>query len=80
VHILATLDESTYLGDPSRIPFGPGAMGTDHPIAWCHDFEGGRSFYTGLGHDTALFRNDEYLRHILGGIQWAAGVARGECA
>jgi type 1 glutamine amidotransferase len=79
VHVLLTLDESTYLDDPRRIPFGPGFMGADHPIAWCHDFEGGRSFYTGLGHDTLLFENDAYLRHILGGILWAAGAVAGDC-
>jgi cytochrome c len=79
VHVLLTLDESTYLGDPRQIPFGPGFMGEDHPIAWCHEFEGGRSFYTGLGHDTQLFENDAYLRHLLGGIRWAAGTVAGDC-
>jgi type 1 glutamine amidotransferase len=80
VHVLATLDESTYLDDPNRVPFGPGMMGADHPIAWCHPFEGGRSFYTGLGHDTLLYEDDAYLQHILGGIRWAAGVVRGDCS
>jgi cytochrome c len=79
VHVLLTLDESTYLDDPRRIPFGPGFMGEDHPIAWCHEFEGGRSFYTSLGHDTLLFTNDAYLRHLLGGILWAAGTVEGDC-
>lgn len=79
VHVLLTLDESTYLDDPRRVPFGPGFMGEDHPIAWCHEFEGGRSFYTSLGHDTLLFSNDAYLRHLLGGILWAAGRVGGDC-
>ena len=42
VHVLATLDETTY--DP-----GDGAMGADHPIAWWHAYDGGRAWYTGLG-------------------------------
>ena len=42
VHVLLTLDEATY--NP-----GSGAMGADHPIAWCHNFEGGRSWYEGAG-------------------------------
>ena len=79
VHVLLTLDESTYLDDPRRVEFGPGLMGEDHPIAWCHEFEGGRAFYTGLGHDVLLFQNDAYLRHVLGGILWAAGAAAGDC-
>jgi hypothetical protein len=36
VHVLITLDESSY--NP-----GSGAMGADHPLAWCQNFEGGRS-------------------------------------
>ena len=39
-HVLATVDEQTYAG---------GTMGVDHPIAWCKDYKGGRSFYTGVG-------------------------------
>lgn len=78
VHVLATLDETTFLGGPEQLS-GAGRMGDDHPIAWCHDFEGGRAFYTGLGHDTQLFTDDAYLGHILGGILWATGAARGDC-
>ena len=33
----------------------------------------------GLGHDVMLFQNDAYLRHVLGGILWAAGAAAGDC-
>ncbi len=42
VHVLAELDESSY--SP-----GGGAMGDDHPIAWCRNFDGGRTWYTGMG-------------------------------
>ena len=48
VHVLLTLDESTY--NP-----GSGSMGADHPIAWCHNFEGGRSWYEGAGHVDAAY-------------------------
>lgn len=61
LQILLTLDESTYSG---------GAHGEVHPIAWCHEFEGGRSFYTGFGHGDAAFREPLVEQHILGGIQW----------
>ena len=43
VHVLASLDETSYAP-------GAGAMGADHPIAWCQDYDGGRSWYTGGGH------------------------------
>jgi glucose/arabinose dehydrogenase/PKD repeat protein len=72
VHVLATLDESTY--NP-----GPDAMGEDHPIAWCANFDGGRTWYTALGHSPEHYAEPQLREHILGGIQWAAGVAEGDC-
>ncbi len=72
VHVLATLDESTY--NP-----GPDAMGDDHPIAWCSNFDGGRTWYSALGHQPEHYDEPLLRQHILGGIQWAAGVAEGDC-
>src|SRR3989440_4710539 len=46
VHVLTTLDESTYSG---------GTMGADHPNTWCHNFDGGRAWYTGMGHTIQSF-------------------------
>lgn len=66
VRVLATLDEKSY--DP-----GEGAMG-DHPIVWCTIYDGGRIFYTGLGHRVDVFKNPLFQRHLLGGIRWAAGI------
>jgi type 1 glutamine amidotransferase len=63
VNVLARLDESTY---------GGGRMGEDHPIAWWHDYAGGRSWYTGLGHTRESYREPLFLRHLLGGIRYAA--------
>ena len=72
VHVLARLDETSY--QP-----GADAMGYEHPIAWCHVYDGGRSWYTGMGHTEASFGEDAFLDHLLGGIQWAAGTASGDC-
>ena len=68
VHVLLTLDESTYTG---------GSMGADHPISWCHNFEGGRSWYEGAGHVEASYTDPLFLDHLLGGIEWTAGVVEG---
>ena len=68
VHVLITLDESTYSG---------GSMGADHPIAWCHNFEGGRSWYEGAGHVDSSYSDPLFLAHLLGGIEWTAGVVEG---
>ena len=64
VQVIATVDEKRYTG---------GTMGADHPIAWCHAFDGGRSWYTGLGHDTAVYRNRDFLAHLRQGLLYAAG-------
>ena len=65
VHILLTLDESSYQG---------GEMGKDHPIAWYHEFEGGRAWYTALGHTSESFSEPLFLAHLWGGIAYAAGL------
>ncbi|WP_432050656.1 ThuA domain-containing protein [Verrucosispora sp. NA02020] len=70
VHVLATLDESTYTG---------GSMGADHPISWCHTYSGGRAWYTGMGHTDASYAEPDFRRHLLGGILGAAGAAEAEC-
>ena len=64
VNVLLQLDESTYRG---------GKMGDFHPIAWYHDFDGGRAWYTGGGHTKKAFSEPDFRQHILGGIFWAAG-------
>ncbi|MET3114225.1 cytochrome c [Pedobacter sp. CG_S7] len=64
LNILITIDESSYKG---------GKNGGNHPMAWYHDFEGGRSFYTELGHTDESFQEPMYLKHILGGINYAIG-------
>ncbi|WP_125776714.1 ThuA domain-containing protein [Antribacter gilvus] len=72
VHVLASLDESTYSA-------GAGAMGAEHPTAWCQTFDGGRSWYTGGGHTQESFAEPEFLQHLLGGIRTAAGVVDSDC-
>lgn len=62
--VLLAVDEATYKG---------GTHGTLHPISWSHEFEGGRSFYTALGHGAACYSDSLFLKHLLGGIQYAIG-------
>ena len=68
--MLATLDETSYQG---------GTMGSDHPITWCQDYDGGRSFYTGLGHTKESYGEPAFQKLLLGAIQWAAGMKSGDC-
>src|SRR5579862_615623 len=61
IHVLIKIDESSY--DP-----GDGKMGENHPMSWCHEYEGGRAFYTELGHTDESYADPLYLKHLLGGI------------
>ncbi|MET0131973.1 MAG: ThuA domain-containing protein [Kibdelosporangium sp.] len=72
VHVLATLDESSY--SP-----GADAMG-DHPIAWCHTQGAGRSWYTGSGHTKESYADANFRKHLLGGIQYATGAVAADCS
>ncbi len=62
--VLVTIDESSYQG---------GDHGDHHPMVWYQEFDGGRSFYTALGHSTESFIDPLHLKMILGGIRYAIG-------
>jgi type 1 glutamine amidotransferase len=78
VHVLASVDESTYDPRGYSVPGGSPPRG-DHPIAWCHDYDGGRAFYTALGHKGVYWSEPLLLSHVLGGIEMAAGAAKFNC-
>ncbi|KAG7089790.1 hypothetical protein E1B28_011441 [Marasmius oreades] len=73
--VILSADESTYTDDGVR-KFN---QGTPHPTAWYQERgagvqEGrtaGRSFYTSLGHLNETWRDELFIAHVLGGIQWA---------
>ena len=58
---------------------GTDVGGTDHPVSWCRDFQGGRSFYTAMGRTAGSYAEDEIQQHLLGAIQWTAGLVRADC-
>jgi len=47
-------------------------MGKLHPVSWNHNYDGGRSFYTALGHLPSIYSDPVYLNHLYAGIFWAA--------
>lgn len=65
LHVLITIDENSYTG---------GKNGDYHPMSWYHNFDGGRAFYTAMGHDEKSFADPLYLKHLLGGIKYAMGT------
>ena len=71
--VLLRVDEATY--DPVRDYFktrGGKPMGSDHPIAWTHEVDGGRFFYTEIGHDVRSLDTEFGRKHVSAAIQWAA--------
>ncbi|MCC7054520.1 MAG: ThuA domain-containing protein [Gemmatimonadaceae bacterium] len=67
LHVLLTIDETSYTG---------GENGATHPMAWYHAFDGGRAWYTELGHTRESYADSLFLKHVLGGIKYAIGEHR----
>lgn len=65
VKVLLTLEEDSYKGEQK--------MQGDHPFTWYQYFEGGRSFFTSLGHTREIYRDPNYLQLIKVGVEWAGG-------
>jgi type 1 glutamine amidotransferase len=63
VNVLINLDETSVNG---------GTMGTDHPFSWYRAFDGGLSWYTSGGANSAEWSDPNFLHHVLGGIQYAS--------
>ncbi len=64
IHVVVKIDEKSYQG---------GKNGDDHPMSWYHDYDGGRSFYTNMGHTDETFSEPLFLNHIWAGLLYAAG-------
>jgi type 1 glutamine amidotransferase len=67
VNVVLSLDETSYAP-------GNGGMDGDHPVAWYHLYDGGRSFYTALGHTEESYRDPAFLNHLGAAIAWAGGT------
>lgn len=64
VDVLVDIDETSYEG---------GTHGDHHPMSWHHAYDGGRAFYTAMGHTEATYSEPLFLRHLLGGLRYAMG-------
>lgn len=63
VRVLCSVDEASYEG---------GKHWTDHPIAWVHEFEGGRVFYTALGHFDEAYSDEAFLGQLRNAVAWTS--------
>ena len=64
IKVVLTIDEKTYIG---------GKNPDFHPMSWYQEFNGGRSFYTAMGHTNETFSEPLFLNHLWAGIKYAAG-------
>lgn len=66
IQVLVDIDEETYEG---------GTNGDEHPMSWYHEYDGGRAFYTSMGHTKGSYFEPLFLKHLWGGIYYAMGGA-----
>jgi type 1 glutamine amidotransferase len=62
-------------GDPKT--FQGGKHGDDHPLVWCQEFEGGRVFFTSLGHFDEAYEDSWFVGQVKRGLLWVS--RRVEC-
>lgn len=62
INVLIKINEASYEG---------GTNGENHPISWYHAYDGGRAFYTEMGHTKETFEDHSFLNHVLGGLNYA---------
>ncbi|WP_316737925.1 ThuA domain-containing protein [Pedobacter aquatilis] len=67
IKVLISIDETSYKG---------GKNGNFHPFSWYHNYDGGRAFYTSMGHTRECWTEDKFLNHLLGGIKYAMGKSK----
>ncbi|MEO8852138.1 MAG: ThuA domain-containing protein [Ginsengibacter sp.] len=68
IHVLTVHDLTTVTDDNK-----PTTYGTVFPSTWCHEFDGGREWYTALGHDGERYSDPVFEKFILNGIRWVIG-------
>ena len=69
IHVLLAGDLST-LKDNDKANYPGQTFGNLFPLAWCQEFDGGRQFYTALGHKIEYYSKPDFQKHVLGGILW----------
>jgi uncharacterized protein len=69
IHILLAADLTT-VNDPERAAYPGVVFGDYSPLAWVHEFEGSRQFFTALGHKIEHYSDPLFRRHLQGGILW----------
>ena len=69
VHVLLSLDPSSVDLTLPRVK----RTDKDFALAWTKNVGKGRMFYTALGHEPAVWQDERFQQHLVGGIKWAMG-------
>jgi len=69
IHVLLSADMTT-VEDEGKSEYPGETFGQRFPLCWCHQFEGGRQWYTALGHDPWFYEDPLFIEHLRGGLLW----------
>jgi type 1 glutamine amidotransferase len=69
IHVLLAVDLTT-VKDEGKKDYPGETFGTYFPLCWCHEFEGGRQWYSALGHNPEFYKDEIFRKHLRGGILW----------
>ncbi len=69
IHVLLSVDLTT-VKDKGRDEYPGRTFGDYFPLCWCHTWDGGREWYTALGHDASFYDDPLFRKHLGGGIEW----------
>lgn len=69
INVLLAADLTT-IEDPEMDEYPGDTFGNLFPLAWYHEYDGGREFFTALGHDKKHYKDENFILHLKGGIVW----------
>jgi type 1 glutamine amidotransferase len=67
---------STDTSQKNLILKNAGSFSELYPASWTHDFDGGHTWFTTLGHHKKDYTDPVYVQHILQGIRFVAGSVK----
>jgi len=70
IHVLIAVD-MTSVDDKGAVEYPGKTFGDLFPLVWYHEFDGGRQWFTALGHSKEDYSMPLFSKHLLGGILWA---------
>jgi len=74
INVLLAADLTT-VTDNKTDAYHPGKIFGDlTPLAWYHNFNGSRVFYTALGHKKEYYGDPDFRNHLEGGIKYILGM------